>query len=513
MSNEDLVCSITLEPIKSIKTVVGTSVGHIYDKDAISNWLQHNELDPNTMLPVPTKQLIKIEYPEIEYLDIEDIRLGIKQYTDTWSISMDSKTVDIIYKFSKNNLSPRDILSSSNRFINSDINIEKYKIYDLELNSDGIFRYQQDKYVLFQNTNLVFIQQINKNYNNHVFSRCKFTNSIFYKCCFKNTLFLDCDLKYVNFIECSFTGNITCFNGSDSNSITRFIGCTVEPFFPSNINETYVNGNTSDPWKICDILKCRKLIPDSNSLNEYHVISNNGNIDLTSTTVIGNLCNFNQKELYTYWFYNACKKNKIEYVNYILTSKKDFLLTSINFYDLLLFSLLNFNEDLFELLVHHVPIYQFSKMKNLFDESIKTPRKNKIINILYNIDNTLMDNVSLNLFLFSDDLLSKDNRDILVKYICKNDTLNLGDIFIYSLTYHHYNLIGNLIENYVNIDIFLPSIKEKILSLQDKKYDFTHFIEKGLSQIVSSWKDTHNLNLYVRIDILFNFLNIELYKK
>lgn len=199
------MCSITFESIWNLSEQGRssiTSTGHIYDSNAIAEWLIDKDVDPNTGIKLKSKCILKIDREEIKHLGTNKIRKITKQYFDTLIPSPRSEYI-------KENIEQKDQIPKE-IFIN------------------------RKKFILINETSFESCSFEEENMCYIVYNNCSFYQSTFIKSNISNCIFENCNFDNCLFINSNFNGKYTIFEKCKTTKNTCFYDCYFEF---SNINK------------------------------------------------------------------------------------------------------------------------------------------------------------------------------------------------------------------------------------------------------------------------------------
>jgi hypothetical protein len=314
------MCSITFENILNLsqqgRSCI-TSTGHIYDSNAISEWLIDKDVDPNTGIKLKSKCILKIDREDIKHLGTNKIRKITKEYFDTLIPSKENveHKKNIEQKEQKEQISKQIIINTKNFLLINDISFESCS---------------------FEEDNMSYI----------VYNNCSFCQSTFVKCNISNCIFENCNFDNCLFIKTNFNGKYTIFEKCKTTENTSFYDCYFEfsninkyhRYIKSKINNSNLINSTQkkkhqreykniknnkyvlqNPELFCDILQYRGLQKIKNQ--EYKVDNYNNSKDIKEINEIKEIKDIEYKEnmynnelIRQYWLIEGCIIGNSDYV-------------------------------------------------------------------------------------------------------------------------------------------------------------------------------------------------------
>lgn len=232
-----IICPITLEPIRH---AVCTCFGSVYEKDAITKWLEENVTDPSTGLALPN---LRLDYlceitnsEQIEYVRVESQL--IRQLTQDL---MDNNKISFFYFHHTPFFYTQLLEQQSNINLLADWNVfdamkRDFFVSDTYVNScyitgtpdhviDKLHRPYNTGFG-FQFINLSNVTKQNGGYKSERFDFADLTNCFFNKCDFSRCTFIGAKLEGCTFVNCNFIGEQVSFY--KATGVPRFINCRIE---------------------------------------------------------------------------------------------------------------------------------------------------------------------------------------------------------------------------------------------------------------------------------------------
>jgi hypothetical protein len=223
------ICPITLEPIK----VYGiTCYGSIYEYDAIKKWLESNNIDPGTNLPLPTKALSKVDKSEYQEKNREQVKKNTLLWCYQYKLIVDSikKYNDII--LIKNSIDLKSFEKYNQMKRDQFINLEDNFYYSTLVCQGNVDSQDTISRPCGTGQGLQFIDLSNLVIQNKNFKGCDFSfanleNTKFIQCNLSRTNFISSNLKNCKFLMCEFIGEETSFYKANVDSCIFFL-CSME---------------------------------------------------------------------------------------------------------------------------------------------------------------------------------------------------------------------------------------------------------------------------------------------